>query len=160
MMQMHFAGWSRLGCLMCITRTGIEGYVHPQGPLVIGPSMIKYNYSSFFIYNSAYSKLYKIVLTRLGTSSHDLKIYATFGRWQRPKLPSVNRICVSSVEKLNARPPYSDQNVYHARTRAWKIHPFRGFGARKTPLFQPKSLILRSNKTPFFKAKRDFIFII
>ena len=28
------------------------------------------------------------------------------------------------------------------------------------PLFQPKSLILRSNKTGLFKAKRDFIFII
>ena len=41
-----------------------------------------------------------------------------------------------------------------------KILPFRGFWARKTPHFQPKSLILRSNKTPPFKTKRDFIFII
>ena len=31
---------------------------------------------------------------------------------------------------------------------------------KKTPFFQPKSLILRSNKTTLFIAKGDFIFII
>ena len=30
-----------------------------------------------------------------------------------------------------------------------KNTPFRGFWARKTPPFQPKSLMLRSNETPF-----------
>ena len=57
-------------------------------------------------------------------------------------------------------PPTLDRNVYHARTQAWKIPPFRRFWARKTPLFLPKSLILRSNITPIFKAKRNFISII
>ena len=52
------------------------------------------------------------------------------------------------------------QNVYHARTQAWEIPPFCGFWERNTSLFQPKSLILMSNKTPLLKAKRDFIFII
>ena len=37
---------------------------------------------------------------------------------------------------------------------------FADSGRKKTPLFQPKSLILRSNKTPIFKANRDYIFII
>ena len=32
-----------------------------------------------------------------------------------------------------------------------KIPPFRGFWTKKTPLFQPKSLILTLNKTPLFK---------
>ena len=53
-----------------------------------------------------------------------------------------------------------DQNVYHARTQAWKIPPFRGLWVRKIPFFQPKSLILKSNKTLLFQCKRDFIFII
>ena len=43
-----------------------------------------------------------------------------------------------------------DQSVYHARTQVWKTPPFRGFWTKKTPLFQPKSLILRLNKTPLF----------
>ena len=34
----------------------------------------------------------------------------------------------------------------------------RGFWARKTPLFQPKSLILKSNKMPLFKIKTRFYF--
>ena len=38
-----------------------------------------------------------------------------------------------------------------AHTHAWKIPPFRGFWTRKTPLFQPESLILRSNKTALSK---------
>ena len=38
--------------------------------------------------------------------------------------------------------------------------PFSVFWTRKTPLFKPKSMILRSNKTSLFKAKRDYISII
>ena len=49
--------------------------------------------------------------------------------------------------------------IYHARTQARKTLPFRGFCPRKTHLFQPKSLILRSNKTSLFKARCDCIFI-
>ena len=37
---------------------------------------------------------------------------------------------------------------------------FADSGRKKTPFFQPKSLILKSNKRPPFKAKRDSIFII
>ena len=53
--------------------------------------------------------------------------------------------------------PTSDQNVYHARTQAGKTPPFRGLWTGKTPIFQPKSLILRSNKAPLFKAKRFYL---
>ena len=60
---------------------------------------------------------------------------------------------------LFARPPTPDQSVYHACTQVWKTPPFCGFWTKKTPLFQLKSLILRSNKTPFINAKYDFIFV-
>ena len=57
---------------------------------------------------------------------------------------------------LLARPPTPDQSVYHAGTQVWKTPPSRGFWTKKTPLFQPKSLILRPNKTPLFKQNAIF----
>ena len=41
--------------------------------------------------DDVYSKMYRVALTRLVTSSHRLKIET--GRWQRPILPRENRIC-------------------------------------------------------------------
>ena len=64
----------------------------------------------------------------------------------------------SSKNLSSQPPPTPDQTVCHARTQAWKIPPFRVFWARKAPLFQPKSLILRSNKTAIFKSKPWFHF--
>ena len=50
----------------------------------------------------------------------------------------------------------SDRSAYHARTQVWKTPTFLGIWTKKKPLFQPKSQILRPNKTPLFKQNAIF----
>ena len=38
-----------------------------------------------------------------------------------------------SFFRPQSRPPTPDQNVYHARTQAWKTPPFRGFWTKNIP---------------------------
>ena len=59
-----------------------------------------------------------------------------------------------SLDPLHSRPK---RTPTHALTQVWKWPPFRGSWTRKTPLFQPKSPILNSNKTRFLRAKCNFL---
>ena len=53
-------------------------------------------------------------------------------------------------------PPLTTKAYIHARTQVWKTGPFRSFWTTKTPLFQLKSPIFRSNKTPLSRQNAFF----
>ena len=57
-------------------------------------------------------------------------------------------------------PPQPPTKAYNAHTQVWKTHHFHGL-VRKNTHFQPKSLILRSNNTPFLSKMRFcFLFLV
>ena len=72
-------------------------------------------------------------------------------------MSTISSLRVSYEASLPPAPPLPTKTY---TTLVPKLEPFSRILGEKNSPFQPKSLILRSNKTPLFEAKRDFIFII
>ena len=75
--------------------------------------------------------------------------------WRRKSLSSL--VQVKACCLTASRPTAPDQSVYHARTQVWNP-PFSRILDEKTHIFQPKSLILRSNKKKPYQSKTRFYF--